>query len=50
MELGHHVTLVRDATAAFAPAAMHAAHEIHGPTYAHAILSTSDFCSLVTKG
>jgi nicotinamidase-related amidase len=39
-ELGYHVTLVRDATAAFSPEAMHAAHEINGPTFAHAILTT----------
>lgn len=49
-ELGFHVTLVRDATAAFSPEAMHAAHEINGPTYAHAILTTSEFCSLAAKG
>ena len=39
-ELGYHVTLVRDATAAFSFEAMHAAHEINGPTFAHAILTT----------
>ena len=39
-ELGYHVTLVRDATAAFSPEAMHAVHEINGPTFAHAILTT----------
>lgn len=41
-ELGYHVTLVRDATAAFSPDAMRAAHEINGPSYAHAILSTEE--------
>ncbi len=40
MELGYHVTLVKDATAAFTPAMMHAAHELNGPTYAHAITDT----------
>jgi nicotinamidase-related amidase len=39
-ELGYHVTLVRDATAAFSSEAMHAAHEINGPTFAHAVLTT----------
>ena len=39
-ELGYHVTLVRDATAALSSEAMHAAHEINGPTFAHAILTT----------
>jgi nicotinamidase-related amidase len=29
-ELGYHVTLVKDATAAFSNEAMHAAHEIMG--------------------
>jgi nicotinamidase-related amidase len=42
MELGYHVTLVRDATAAFTKDRMHAAHELTGPTYAHAILKTSE--------
>ena len=41
MELGYHVTLVKDATAAFSAEAMHAAHEINGPTYAHVITTTS---------
>lgn len=40
MELGYHVTLVRDATAAYSEEAMHAAHEINGPTFAHAITDT----------
>jgi nicotinamidase-related amidase len=39
MELGYDVTLVRDATAAFSPEAMHAAHEINGPTYTREILT-----------
>ena len=39
-ELGYHVTLVRDATAAFSPAAMQAALDLNGPTFAHAILTT----------
>lgn len=42
MELGYHVTLVRDATAAFSAEAMHAAHDVNGPTYAHAILTTAE--------
>ena len=42
MELGYHVTLVTDATAAFSSEAMHAAHVINGPTYAHAIFTTDE--------
>ena len=42
MELGYHVTLVRDATAAFNRDMMRAAHELNGPTFAHAILKTSE--------
>jgi len=42
MELGYHVTLVRDATAAASREMMHAAHEINGPTFAHAILTTKE--------
>lgn len=41
MELGYHVTLVRDATAAVGREQMHAAHEVNGPTFAHSILTTS---------
>lgn len=41
MEIGYHVTLVTDATAAFAPENMHAAHAINGPTYAHEITDTA---------
>jgi nicotinamidase-related amidase len=41
-ELGYHVTLVRDATAAFNRDMMRAAHELNGPTFAHAILKTSE--------
>ncbi|MGW1725839.1 cysteine hydrolase family protein [Streptomyces sp. NPDC002306] len=42
MELGYHVTLVRDATAAFLPEEMHSAHELNGPTFAHAIVATDE--------
>jgi nicotinamidase-related amidase len=42
MELGYHVTLVRDATAAFTHDMMHAAHELNGPTFAHEILTTAE--------
>jgi nicotinamidase-related amidase len=48
MELGYHVTLVKDATAAFSPEAMHAAHAINGPTYAHAITTTDDLIAELT--
>ncbi|KOY00792.1 isochorismatase family cysteine hydrolase [Pseudomonas nunensis] len=46
-ELGYHVTLVRDATAAFSAEAMHAAHEINGPTYAHSIVTTQELLALL---
>ncbi len=42
MELGYHVTLVKDATAAFSVDRMHAAHVLNGPNYAHAILTTTE--------
>ncbi|WP_166361767.1 isochorismatase family protein [Pseudomonas akapageensis] len=41
-ELGYHVTLVRDATAAFRHEMMHAAHELNGPTFAHSIVDTRE--------
>jgi nicotinamidase-related amidase len=46
MELGYYVTLVKDATAAASREAMHSAHEINGPTFAHAILTTNDIVSM----
>lgn len=42
VELGYHVTLVRDATAALSFEAMHAAHDINGPTFAHVILTAAE--------
>ena len=42
MELGYHITLVKDATAAFSREMMYSAHELNGPTFAHAILTTTE--------
>jgi nicotinamidase-related amidase len=47
MELGYHVTLIKDATAAFEPDGMHAAHEVNGPRFAHAILTTEELLALL---
>ncbi len=49
-ELGYHVTLVKDATAAGSAEAMHAAHDINGPTYAHSIVSTSELLPALPTG
>lgn len=46
-ELGYHVTLVTDATAALSHDAMFYAHEINGPVYAHALLTTREFLARV---
>jgi nicotinamidase-related amidase len=48
-ELGYHVTLVTDATTAFSPDAMRTAHEINGPTYAHALLTTEAIVTRLSK-
>jgi nicotinamidase-related amidase len=48
MELGFHVTLVKDATAAFSTERMHAAHALNGPTFAHAILTTAELVALLS--
>jgi nicotinamidase-related amidase len=42
MELGYHVTLIKDDTAAFSREGMHAAHEVNGSLFAHAILTTEE--------
>jgi nicotinamidase-related amidase len=47
MELGYHVTLVKDATAAFSREAMQAALEVNWPTFAHAILTTSQLLAAI---
>ena len=47
MELGYHVTLIKDATAAFSHECMHAAHEVNGPQFAHATLTTKELLSLL---
>jgi len=49
MELGYHVTLVRDATAAFNRDMMRAAHELNGPTFAHAIIKTSELIAALNQ-
>jgi hypothetical protein len=48
MELGYHVTLVKEATAAFSPEAMHAAHAINDLTYAHVIITTDELVTELT--
>lgn len=48
VELGYHVTLVRDATAA-SQEAMHAAHDINAPNFAHAVLTTADLLAALPK-
>lgn len=47
MELGFHVTLVRDGTAARSREALHAALDINGPTYAHEILTTHELLAAI---
>jgi len=47
MELGFHVTLVRDGTAARSAEAYHAALNIDGPTYAHEILTTAELVKAI---
>jgi nicotinamidase-related amidase len=46
MELGYHVTLVKDATAAFSKDAMRCAHYVNGPTFAHEILTTAEIVEI----
>jgi nicotinamidase-related amidase len=47
---GYHVTLVKDATAAFSKDRMHAAHELNRPSFAQAILTTRDLVSALREG
>jgi nicotinamidase-related amidase len=47
VELGYHVTLVRDATAAASPDVMRSAHDINAPTYAHAVVTTDQVLAAI---
>jgi nicotinamidase-related amidase len=49
MELGYHVTLVRDATAAYTREMMHAAHVLNGPTFAHAIVTAEELVAALGR-
>lgn len=49
MELGYHVTLVRDGAAAFSHEGMNVAFNINGPTYAHSILTTDDLLTRLSS-
>ncbi|CAM5645179.1 isochorismatase [Streptomyces canarius] len=49
-ELGYHVTLVRDAIAAFSWEEMTATCDINAPLYAHAVLTTDEFVDIVNGG
>jgi nicotinamidase-related amidase len=49
MELGYHVTLVRDATAAYTREMMHAAHVLNGPTFAHAIVTARELVEALPR-
>ena len=48
MELGYHVTLVRDATAHLREM-MRAAHELNAPACAHAIVPTKELLAALPK-
>jgi len=43
VELGYHVTFLKDATSAFSEEAYHSAVDINWPAFAHAILTTREF-------
>jgi nicotinamidase-related amidase len=47
MELGYHVTLVKDATATYTQEMMRASHELNGPLFAHAILTTAELLEIL---
>lgn len=46
MELGYHVTMVRDAAAAFSAEGMHAAFNVNAPLFAHAVRTTDELLGL----
>ena len=48
VELGYHLTLVKDATAAFSREEMHAA-EVNAPTFAHVVATTREIIDGLSK-
>jgi ureidoacrylate peracid hydrolase len=48
-ELGYEVTVVKDATAEYSEAAMHAALDINIPNYASAIVTTNDIVAALAS-
>lgn len=48
-ELGYHVTLVTDATAAFSDEGMRAAHVLNGPTFVHRLVATRELLADLTS-
>ncbi|WP_234021448.1 cysteine hydrolase family protein [Streptomyces sp. 142MFCol3.1] len=48
-ELGYHVTLIRDAIAAFSWDEMRATFDINAPAYAHAIFTADEFLNTFQK-
>jgi nicotinamidase-related amidase len=47
IELGYHVTIIKDAIAAFNHEGMHSMNEVNGPVFAHAILTTKELLGLL---
>lgn len=47
IELGYHVTLVRDATATLDPEGPHAEQQTDGPPFAHAIVTTDELAAVL---
>ena len=49
VELGYHVTLVKDATAAFSHAEWSATMEVNAPAFAHAIVTTAEIVAALAR-
>lgn len=49
VELGYHVTFLKDATSAFSEEAYQSAVDINWPAFAHAILTTKEFVEKLKK-
>lgn len=47
MELGYHVTIIKDAIAAFSHEGMYSMNEVNGPAFAHAMLTTKELLVLL---
>lgn len=49
VKVGYHVTIIKDAIAAFSHKGMHSVNEVNGPAFAHTIFNTKELPRLLPE-